>query len=165
MKPRAVVCDMFVSGVGCGCGEQVGTQFKNAGTRVPIVVECCERRGTSGYKKRIHQGTHAPCCTCWKKRKKKKQKGTGCKIGAVHAVGGGSTSVLCVVRMEKSCGASACQAKCAKSRCLTLTHFSLLLLCIFHLLSFYLSPCRAVANLNNVTVYCNAFHFVRSVPG
>ena len=34
-----------------------------------------------------------------------------------------SVCVLCVVRMEKSCGASACQAKCAKSRCLTLTGF------------------------------------------
>ena len=34
-----------------------------------------------------------------------------------------SVCVLCVVRMEKSCGASACKAKCVKSRCLTLTSF------------------------------------------
>ena len=34
-----------------------------------------------------------------------------------------SAFVLCVVRMDKSCGASVCQAKCAKSWCLTLTGF------------------------------------------
>ena len=59
----------------------------------------------------------------------------------------GSVSVLCVVKMEKSCGASACQAKCAKSRCLTLTQFRPLFSCI------YLSPCHVVAIMNNVMVY------------
>ena len=155
VKPRAAACDKFVSSVGRGRGEQAGTRVQNAGTRVPVVVELCQRRGTSRYKKRVHRETHAPCCTRRKKKKKKKkkQKGTTCETGAVHAVGGGSACVQCVVRMEKSCRTSACQAKCAKYPCLTLTHFSLLLLCIIHLLSIYLSPCRAVANLNSVTVY------------
>ena len=58
-----------------------------------------------------------------------------------------SASVLCVVRVEKLCGASACQAKCAKSRCLTLTPFRPLFSCI------YLSACRAVAIMNYVRVY------------
>ena len=127
-KPRAAVCDRFVSGVVCGRGEQAGTQVQNAGTCVPAVLERCQRRRTSGYKKWVHEGTHAPCCTG--RKKKKKKKGTGCRTGTVRAVGGDNASVQCVVRMEKSCGASACQAKCAKSQCLTLTHFSLPWYCV-----------------------------------
>ena len=50
-------------------GNTGGTRVQNAGTRVPGVVECSQRPGTTGYKTRVQSGT---CPLLYRKAKKRR---------------------------------------------------------------------------------------------